>query len=94
MNTPSTQPTTAPETTGPGAVLVFKGKQLVRAEQLEDRHMNRLVRIGDVEGQLVGLVPSRSCVDFVLIVGGSRAIFPLALDAAVEVGPKHIKETP
>jgi hypothetical protein len=73
-------------------VVPFKGKSLVCAVDLSDRHMGRVVRIGDIEGSLVGLIPSRSRVDVVLIVGGGRAIFPLALDAAVEVGPKHIKE--
>jgi hypothetical protein len=74
-------------------VVPFKGKHLVHAADLSDRHMNRVIRIGNVEGPLVGLVPSRSRIDVVLIVGGSRAIFPLALDVAVEVGPKHTKET-
>jgi hypothetical protein len=74
-------------------VVPFKGKHLVRAADLTDRHMNRVLRISDIEGSLVGLVPSRTRVDVVLVVGGSRAIFPLAADAAVEVGPKHTKET-
>lgn len=74
-------------------VVPFKGKSLVRVTQLADRHMNRDIRIGDVEGSLVGLIPHHNRVDLVLIVGGSRAFFPLALDAHVEVGPKSTQET-
>lgn len=69
-------------------VLPFQHRRLVRARELADRHMNRLVRIGQVEGSLVGLIPHHSRVDLVLIVGGARAFFPLDLDAHVEVGPK------
>lgn len=73
-------------------VLPFQGKRLVMAIDLGDAHMSRTIRIGNVEGTLVGLVPHRDRIDAVLIVGGSRAIFPLALDAHVEVGPTTTKE--
>lgn len=69
-------------------VLAFQHKRLVRAAELSERHMSRDVRIGAVEGSLVGLVHSSIRVDVVLVVGGARAIFPLAHDAHVEVGPK------
>lgn len=74
-------------------VLPFQHKRLVPAVRLDERHMNRIVRIGDVEGPLVGLMHSSTGVDVVLIVGGSRAIFSLDLAAHVEVGPKP-KDTP
>ncbi|WP_418061760.1 hypothetical protein [Pimelobacter simplex] len=70
-------------------VLAFQQRRLVRAGELSDRHMGRIVRIREVEGQLVGLVPHRTRIDVALLVGGAHAIFPLDLDAAVEVGPKH-----
>lgn len=73
-------------------VVPFKGKTLVRAAELDDRHMNRSVRIGSVEGPLVGLIPSRLRVDVVLVVGGRRAFFQLDPAAHVEVGPKTTKE--
>lgn len=79
---------------GMSNVVAFKGKNLVRAADLGDGHMGRLVRVRDIEGPLVGLIPTTSAVIAVLIVGGSRAFFPLALDAHVEVGPKATKETP
>lgn len=94
MSSPDLPNATAPETNGPGAVRIFRGKRLMQAGALNERHMGRLVRIGDVEGQLIGLMTSQVRVDVVLIVGGARAIFPLAPDAAVEVGPKHTKENP
>lgn len=74
-------------------VLNFQQRRLVRAADLSDGQMGRIVRIGHVEGQLIGLMTSQVRVDVVLIVGGARAIFPLAPDAEVEVGPKHTKET-
>lgn len=73
-------------------VIPFKGKTLVRAADLDDRHMNRTVRIGDIEGSLVGIIPGRTRVDLVLVVGGARAFFQLDPNAHVEVGPKTIKE--
>ena len=94
MSSPDLPKATAPETTSPGAVRIFRGKRLMKAGSLNERHMGRLVRIGHAEGQLIGLMTSQVRVDVVLIVGGSRAIFPLAPDAAVEVGPKHTKENP
>lgn len=92
MSSPTTPNATAPETTGPGAVVAFRAKRLVCAGALSDRHMGRVVRIREVEGVLVGLVPHRDRIDVDLLVGGSHAIFPLALDATVEVGPKRTKE--
>lgn len=89
MSSPTTPNAAAPETTDSGAVVAFQHRRLVRAAELSDRHMGRVVRIREVEGQLVGLIPHRTRIDVYLLVGGSRAIFPLALDAAVEVGPKH-----
>lgn len=73
-------------------VLPFQGKQLVPAGELADRHMNRVVQIGNVEGPLVGLIPGRTRVDVVLVVGGRRAFFQLDPAAHVEVGPKTTKE--
>lgn len=65
---------------------------VVRAADLAERHMARSVRIGAIEGSLVGLIHSLSHVDVVLIVGGARAIFQLDLEAHVEVAPKSSKE--
>ncbi|MFJ9313772.1 hypothetical protein ACIRN4_06225 [Pimelobacter simplex] len=70
-------------------VLAFQQRRLVRAGKLSDRHVGRVVRIREVEGVLVALNPHRTRIYVALLVGGSHAIFPLALDAAVEVGPKH-----
>lgn len=67
-------------------------KRLVRAIDLTDRHMGRLARIGNVEGVLAAVMTGLTRVDVVLIVGGSRAIFPLDHDAHVEVGPTTTKE--
>jgi len=89
VSKPTTPNATAPETTGPGAVVAFRAKRLVCAAELSDRHMGRVVRIREVEGVLVALVPHHTRIDVALRVGGSHAIFPLDLDAAVEVGPKH-----
>lgn len=69
-------------------VVPFTGKRMVAAGQLAERHMGRLARIRDVEGVLAAVMTGLQRADVVLIVGSSRAIFPLALDAPVEVGPK------
>lgn len=60
-------------------------KRLHHAGDLDSRHVGRMVRVGDVEGHLTGIVPCADRVDLVLIVGGARAIFPLTRDADVEV---------
>lgn len=70
------------------SVVAFKGKQLLTAADLSDRHMGREVRIGDIEGVLITLDPRRGEVVVGLMVGGSRALFALDPGAAVEVGRK------
>lgn len=75
-------------------VSISQGCRSIRAAALNERHMGRLIRIGNTEGPLIALMTSQVRVDVVLIVGGARAIFPLAPDTEVEVGPKHTKENP
>lgn len=58
---------------------------LRRADALGDRHLGRMVRVGDVTGQLIGLYPANGQVVLVCIVGAARAIFALDPHAHVEV---------
>lgn len=61
------------------------GKRLRRADELTERHMGRVVTVGDVSGILAATMPCADGVVLVLIVGGARAVFPLDRDAVVEV---------
>jgi hypothetical protein len=56
----------------------------VRADELNERHMGRWVKVGDVVGELAALLPAGDVIHVVAIVGGRRAIFPLTPDAHVE----------
>lgn len=70
------------------SVTNYQHKRLIRAGELDDRHMGRVVRIGDVEGELIGLNPMSREVHIELLIGGSRALFALEHFAEVEVGGK------
>lgn len=58
--------------------------RVIRADELNERHMGRWVRIGEVVGELAALMPCAGVVHVVAIVGGARAVFPLTPDAHVE----------
>lgn len=72
------------------SVLDFQHKRLVRAGDLSDRHMNREVRIGRVEGVLVDFFRVGNEVRLSLHLGTNQAPALFALDpaATVEVGRK------
>lgn len=58
--------------------------RVIRADELTERHMGRLVKVGEVVGELIALVPATGRINLIAIVGGSRAVFPLDPAAHVE----------
>lgn len=72
------------------SVLDFQHKRLVRAGDLSDRHMNREVRIGRVEGVLVDFFRVGDRVRMELLVGTNRvrSVHLLDVRATVEIGRK------
>ena len=65
--------------------MTHQARRLMTAADLSDKHLGQSVCVGSITGTLTGIIGIRDRVTLAVLVGGSRAWFPLEGGAEVEV---------